>query len=203
MSSSTKAMSALVLASLIAAPSAAQGVRAQLGVAGSLTFPTSFYHADPNGDGFTPALHGLALVDFRLPRTPVGLRLDLSTGHNSANDSLKTKLSAAVGAPSDAKTNLFGGSVDVTYNFQPASTVRGYLLGGIGFYRVKFSVTSSGVTADTSATKFAWNVGAGFTYGTGVIALFLEARYLDVGALETIKPTTLSTATGIRLRIGS
>jgi hypothetical protein len=60
-----------------------------------------------------------------------------------------------------------------------------------------------GVTADTSATKFAWNVGAGFTYGTGVIALFLEARYLDVGALETIKPTTLSTATGIRLRIGS
>ena len=54
--------------------------------------------------------------------------------------------------------------MDVTYNFQPASTVRGYLLGGIGFYRVKFSVTSSGVTADTSATKFAWNVGAGVVF---------------------------------------
>ena len=203
MSSSTRAISALALASLIAAPSAAQGVRAQLGVAGSVTFPTSFYHVDPNGDGFTPALHGFVLVDLKLPNTPVGLRLDLSSGHNSANDSLKSRLSAAVGAPSNGKTNLLGGTVDVTYNLQPASRVRGYLLGGIGFYRVKFSVTSSGVTADTSATKFAWNVGAGFTYGTGVIALFLEARYLDVGAFQTIKPTTLSTAAGIRLRIGS
>jgi len=36
-----------------------------------------------------------------------------------------------------------------------------------------------------------------------VIALFLEARYLDIAALQTIKPTTLSTAAGIRLRIGS
>ena len=68
-------------------------------------------------------------------------------------------------------------------------------------YRVKYSVTSSGVTADTSVTKFAWNVGAGFTYGTGVIALFLEARYLDVGAFNTIKPTTFSIATGTRLQI--
>ncbi len=194
-------MGALAVASLIAAPSAAQGVRAQLGVAGSLTFPTSFYHADPNGDGFTPALHGLAFIDLRLPKTPVGLRLDLSTGHNSANDSLKSKLSAAVGAPSDGKTNLLGGSVDVTYNFQPASRVRGYLLSGIGFYTVKFSVTARGVTADTSATKFAWNIGAGFTYGTGAIALFLEARYLDVGAFNTIKPTTFSIATGTRLQI--
>src|SRR6266568_1518052 len=203
MSSSSRAMRALALASLIAAPSAAQGVRAQLGVAGSVTFPTSFYHVDPNSDGFTPALHGLVLVDLKLPNTPVGLRLDLSSGHNSANDSLKSRLSAAVGAPSDGKTNLLGGTVDVTYNLQPASRLRGYLLGGIGFYRVKFSVTSSGVTVDTSATKFAWNVGAGFTYGTGVIIPFLEARYLDIGALQTIKPTTLSTAAGIRLRIGS
>ena len=203
MSSPTRAMSALALASLIATPSAAQGVRAQLGVAGSVTFPTSFYHVDPNGDGFTPALYGLVLVDLELPKTPVGLRLDLSTGHNSANDSLNSRLSAGVGAPSDGKTNLLGGTVDVTYNLQPASRVRGYLLGGIGFYRVKFSVTSNGVTADTSATKFAWNVGAGFTYGTGVIALFLEARYLDIAAFQTIKPTTLSTAAGIRLRIGS
>src|SRR6266568_473814 len=118
MSSSSRAMRALALASLIAAPSAAQGVRAQLGVAGSVTFPTSFYHVDPNSDGFTPALHGLVLVDLKLPNTPVGLRLDLSSGHNSANDSLKSRLSAAVGAPSDGKTNLLGGTVDVTYNLR-------------------------------------------------------------------------------------
>ncbi len=132
MSSSTRAISALALASLVAVPSAAQGVRAQVGVAGSVTFPTSYYDADPNGDGFTPALYGLVLVDLQLPETPVGLRLDLSTGHNPANDSLKARLSAAVGAPSDGKTNLLGGTVDLTYNLQPASRVRGYLLGGLG-----------------------------------------------------------------------
>lgn len=202
MSWSTRAMSALALASFTAASAATQGVRAQVGVAGSLTFPTSFYHAETTGDGFTPAVYGLALVDLKLPNTPVGIRLDVSTGHNSANDSLKSHLSAAVGAPTDGKTTLLGGSVDVTYNFQRASAVRGYLLAGIGLYHVKFSVTSGGATADTSATKFAWNVGAGVTYGAGVVVPFVEARYLDVGAFEGLKPTTLSTTTGIRLRIG-
>jgi len=151
MSSPARAAFVSVLAALGAtAAAAAQGVRVHLGVGGSVAFPTSFYHADPNGDGFTTALQGVALVDFRRPNTPVGLRVDVTTGRNSANDSLKQRITAAVGAPSDGKTRLFGGNVDVTYNFQPASAVRGYLLGGIGLYGVKFSVTSSGVTADTS-----------------------------------------------------
>jgi opacity protein-like surface antigen len=180
----------------------AQGVRVQFGAGGSLTFPTSFYHADPAGDGFTSALHGVALVDFKRPNAPVGFRVDVTTGHNSANDSLKAHATATVGAPTDLKTSLFGGNVDLTYNFQPASAVRGYLLGGIGIYGVKLSATSGGTTADTSATKFAWNVGGGFTVGTGVVAVFLEMRYLDVGSFIAVKPTALSTTTGIRLGIG-
>ena len=204
MSRPINAASALVLVALIgSAPLGAQGVRAQLGIGGSFAFPTSFYHAVPDaGDGFNPALHGLALVDLKLPKTPIGVRLDVGTGRNSANDSLKSHLSAAVGAPTDGRTNLFGVIADMTYNLRPASVARGYLLAGIGFYKVKFSVTSNRVTVDSSTTKFAWNVGGGLTVGAGAVAWFLETRYLDVGAFSDIKPTVLATTTGIRLGIG-
>ncbi len=203
MSWSTNAASALALVALIrSAPVAAQSVRAQFGIGGSLAVPTSFYHADPNGDGFTPALHGLAVVDLKLPKSPIGFRLDASTGHNAANDSLKSHLTAAVGAPTDGKTTLVGVIADVTYNLRPASAARGYFLAGMGFYNVKFSITSGGVTADTSVTKFAWNVGAGLTVGARAVTWFLEARYLDVGAFLGLKPTLLETTTGIRLGIG-
>ena len=183
-------------------PLAAQSLGAQFGIAGGLTVPTSFYHADPSGDGFTPGFSGLAVVDLKLPKTPIGVRLDVGTGHNSANDSLKTHLSAAVGAPTDAKIRLTGVLASATYNLQPMSAARGYFLLGIGFYNVKFSATSNGATVDTAATKFAWNVGGGLTVGSGAVAWFLEARYLDVGAFLAVKPTGLVTTTGIRLGIG-
>jgi len=55
---------ALALAALVRpAPVVGQSVRAQFGIGGSVALPTSFYHADPAGDGFIPALHALALVD--------------------------------------------------------------------------------------------------------------------------------------------
>ena len=194
---------ALILACLMFTKGgSAQGVRVQFGAGGSLTFPVGFYHADPAGDGFTSALHGLALVDFKRPNAPVGFRVDVTTGQHSANDSLKAHVTAAVGAPTDIKTNLFGGNVDLTYNFQPASAVRGYLLGGFGLYRVKVIAISGGTSIDTSVTRVAWNVGGGLTMGTGVVAAFLEVRYLDVGSFLAVKPTALSTTTGIRLGIG-
>jgi opacity protein-like surface antigen len=203
MSSSTLAARILVCALVVAPiPVAAQSVHAQLGIGGSFTFPTSFYHADPAGDGFNQAVHGLALIDLKLPKSPIGLRLDVGTGHNPANDSLRAHLTAAVGAPTDGKTTLSGVLLDVTYNLQPKSAARGYLLAGIGLYHVKFSATSSGATVDTSGTKFAWNVGAGLTVGGNVVAWFLEVRHLDVAAFLGIKPTALVTTTGIRLGFG-
>lgn len=204
MSWSRAATIALTLAPLIRSlPLAAQGPRVHIGVAGALWVPTSLYrHADSADDGFSAGLSGLAMVDVKFPRTPVGLRLDLSTGHNSANDSLKSRLSAAVGAPTDAKMTLTGVMANATYNLQPASLARGYFLAGIGFYRVKFSVTS-GSTVDTSATKFAWNVGGGLMVGSGVVGWFIEARYLDVATHVGIKPTGLVTTTGIRVAVGA
>jgi len=91
---------------------------------------------------------------------------------------------------------------NATYNLQPASAARGYFLAGIGFYNVKFSASTSGGSADTSATKFAWNVGGGLTVGRGAVAWFLEARYLNVATFSSVKPTGLMTTTGIRVGVG-
>lgn len=204
MSWSTAPKIALALAAVIRSfPLAAQSPRAEIGIAASLTVPTSFYRAaDSAGDGFSAGFSGMLVVDVKFPKTPIGVRLDLSTGHNSANDSLKNHLSAAVGAPTDARVRLTGGFANVTYNLQPASAARGYFLAGIGFYNVKYSASTTGGTVDTSVTKFAWNVGGGLTVARGAFAWFLEGRYFDVAAFSGLKPTGLVTTTGIRFGFG-
>lgn len=190
MSGAMRAACGLVLASLVAMAVAAQGVRPQFGLGVGATFPIGDYHADANGDGFNPGWQGMALVDFRLPNSGVGIRVDGSYGQNSANDKLNADLTTVVGQPTTAKTKLLGGNVDLTYQFRSSSPVKLYVLGGVGVYNVRLSVTSNGVTADTSETKFAWNAGAGFTYGLGGVALFLEARYFDVAKVFNVAKTS-------------
>ena len=86
-------------------------------------------------------MHGLALVDFKRPNAPVGFRVDVTTGQHSANDSLKAHVTAAVGAPTDIKTNLFGGNVDLTV---PTSSESNSV-------EEKYSSASSSKPANTSA----------------------------------------------------
>ncbi len=201
MASSRKAGSVLVVTSLVAtATVAAQGTaRPQFGVAGSLTVSTGDYHRDPSGDGFNRGWQGMAFVAFRPPRWPVGLRVDGTYGENSANDQLKTALTASLGPPSDEKTKLLGANADLTYQLRSASRVEPYVLGGIGIYHVTIAVASGGSTADNSDTRFAWNLGGGVNCGFGGFAQFLEARYVAVRAVPGFPETTfLALSVGIR-----
>ena len=191
MSSGTRAACGLVLASMFAASAAAgQGARVQFGVGASLTVPLGDFHADASGDGFKAGWQGLALVDVQPLKSPVGFRVDFDYGENSSNDKFNADLSAVVGAPTTAKVKLLGGTADVTYHFKASSGgMAGYLLGGLGVYNIKLAVTSGGVTADSSETKFSWNVGAGLSFAVGSAAVFFESRYVDVaksfGAAKT------------------
>ena len=200
MSSSRKAGGILVVASLVATASvAAQGVRPQFSVAGSLTVSTGDYHRDPSGAGFNPGWQGMAFVAFRPPRWPIGLRVDGTYGENSANHQLKTALTASLGQPSDEKTKLLGAKADVTYELRSASRVKPYVLGGIGIYHVTIALASGDTTADNSDTRFAWNLGGGVNYGFGGFAQFLEARYVAVRAVPGFPETTfLALSVGIR-----
>jgi len=202
MSSAARAAYVSVLASLVAlATVGAQGTGVQFGLGASLTVPTGNYHSDENGDGFNVGWQGTALVAFKLSRSPVGFRVDGVYGENGANDQLNSELSAAVGAPTTGKTKLLGGNLDVTYTFRPSSGgLQGYVLTGIGFCNVKFSAKSGNVTADTSRTKFAWNVGGGMAYRVGgITSLFFEFRYFEPGEFLSYKTTRFPITGGIRL----
>ncbi len=183
MSTAMRTISGAVFASLVAMTTAvAQHTRPSYGIGAGLTVPTGDFHADANGDGYNAGWQGTALVEFKLPQTAIGVRLDGSYSENSANDKLKSDISALVGAPSDSKTKTLGGSVDLTYEFPSSSPAKAYVLAGIGMYNFKVSVTSGNVTADTSKTRFAWNTGAGLNYGVGGAALFVEVRFFDISA---------------------
>jgi opacity protein-like surface antigen len=177
-----------------------QGARVRFGVGGSLTVPLGDFHADASGDGFKAGWQGLALVDVQPRTSPVGFRLDFSFGENSSNDQLNADLTAAVGAPTTAKIKLLGGTADVAYHFKPSTGgLAGYMLGGLGLYNVKLAVTSQGVTADSSETKFSWNVGAGLSFAVGGAAVFFEARYLDVAkSFDAAKTSYVPITVGVR-----
>ena len=191
MSRSTRVVAALVLVCLAATAAVGAQGRAQFGVGGSVTFPTGEFHADQNGDGFNAGWQGMALLDFQSSRSPLGFQLDGGYSENAANSQFRADLSAAVGQPSDAKIKMLGGNVDLTYHFRGAARVRAktYVLGGIGLCRVTLSVSSGGITADTTETKFAWNVGWGATFPGRAAALFVEVRYVHVAAISGVPST--------------
>jgi len=199
MSSSSRAARAVVVASFAAASVAAQGVHPQFGLGGGLMAPVGDYHATASGQGFNTAWHGLALLAFKLPALPVGFRIDVTYGANSANDRLKDTLSAALGQPTDEKTKLAGASVNVTYPASSSAPVRPYAIGGVGLYHTTISTSTSASTADRAATKLAWNLGGGLAFGLRGVTLFFEARYVNVAAVAGFPRTTfLPFTTGIR-----
>ena len=200
MSRSAITARALLLACTVGtATAAAQLVTPYYGVGFGATIPTGDFHADVNGDGYNVGWHGLALVGFNLPKLPVGFRVEGAYIHNSANDKLKAAITAFTGAPGDSKTELLGGNVDVTCQFEISSPANVYVLGGIGLEKVRVSVTSGGVTKDTHETRFAWNAGGGLTYGIGGAALFLEARAFKFADPSEMKIAFFSITAGIRL----
>ena len=194
-----KAARAVMVASLTAGAAAAQGVHPRFGLGGGLTAPVGDYHSTAGGQGFSAAWHGLALLAFKLPALPVGFRIDVTYGANSANDSLKAQLTTQLGEPTDEKTKLAGVSVNVTYSASSSAPVRPYAIGGVGLYHTTISTSTSASTADRAATKLAWNLGGGLAFGLRGVTLFFEARYVNVAAVAGFPRTTfLPFTTGIR-----
>ncbi|HKA37837.1 MAG TPA: hypothetical protein VKH43_13520 [Thermoanaerobaculia bacterium] len=56
-----------------------------------------------------------------------------------------------------------------------------YLIGGGGYYRVKFSATRQAGEIENTQDKFGWNAGIGFAFGAGPTgAFFIEGRYVKI-----------------------
>jgi outer membrane protein with beta-barrel domain len=196
---STRAAGAVVFASVAAVTLTAQGVRPQFGIGAGLMVPVGDYHATASGQGFKTAWQGLALFAFKLPSLPVGFRVDVTYGANSANDRLKADLTTALGQPTDEQAKLVGATLNVTYPASSPARVKPYLVGGIGVYHATISVSQTNATTHNSKTKLAGNLGGGIVYGLPGVALFLEARYVNVAPVSGFPRTTfVPITTGVR-----
>jgi hypothetical protein len=144
-----------------------EGIR--FGVGGGLTLPMGNY-ADFDKAGW----HVMGLIQFPISQSPVHARFDAMYGQTSHD----------VGS---GNTTLTGATGDLLYHLgNRASTVRPYVLGGLGFYNVD--------VAGTSESKLAFGLGGGILFSIGTMHAFLEGRYMSVqtsGSSLTFLPVSL------------
>jgi opacity protein-like surface antigen len=162
---------------------AAQSVR--FGLGGGLILPMSDYkNLDKTG------WHGLALVEFAVPMSPVSVRADVMYGQTSHKDT--------VGGAVAGNTKLIGGTADLVWHISGlVPGFKPYLLGGVGMYNVKAEYPPA---ASTSATKFTWGLGVGASVGVGPVHGFVEGRYMSVqGSAAALKfiPVTVGLQFGM------
>ena len=174
------------------ASATAQGIRPHFGVGGGVTLPTGDHHGDSLGVGFNNGWQAMALVDFALPRSPIGIRVDGTYSVNSTNTSNTV--------PNRAQTRLLGGSLDLTYVLQTSTPVKPYVLTGAGLYHVRAFTPGGGSGSDTSATKLSWNAGGGVRYGVRGASLFFEARYSSMARWLNAYATEGFYQPGVRVR---
>jgi hypothetical protein len=135
--------------------------RANFGIGGGVTFPTGNFK-----NAFKTGWNAQAMVGFALPSLPIELRVDGQYNQNS--------LKAGLGS---GKAKTFGALGSGVYHFgESTMPFRPYVIGGLGFYNVKFS----GAAGSSSETKFALGGGLGANFGVGTVHAFVEGRYISV-----------------------
>lgn len=137
---------------------AAQAQGLSFGVGGGLVVPSGTL-ADAYGTGWS----GSALVRVQPPVSPVGFQVD----------AFYTRFGLDGGI--DGHSRLLGGTANAVFAFPGASMARPYLIGGLGLYNGKTTIT--GVGSSDASTKFGLNAGAGFNFGMGKAQLFAEGRF--------------------------
>lgn len=183
MKSMIRGAAALGLAVILSAQVAqAQGM--SFGVGGGVVVPTGTL-SDGNGTGWS----GTALLRVQPPASPIGLQLD----------AFYTRFSLAGGI--DGHSRMIGGTADAVYAFPGVSMARPYLIGGLGLYNGKTTIT--GLGSSNAATKFGLNAGAGFNFGVGKAQLFAEGRFHAM-LKSVVDPSTGAEKTGymIPLTVG-
>lgn len=159
---------------------------ARFGLGGGLIAPLSTYK-----DSDKPGWLAAANVEFSIPLSPVGVRVDGLYG--------ETKHKDISGSPVDGKTRLIGGLASVVWNIPvPAPIVKPYALAGGGFYNVKITNPNGLLAVNTSESKFAYGVGAGVKVGVGSARFFAEGRYVSVrtNPHTTLIPLTVGVTFG-------
>lgn len=145
---------ALVAASLLG-PIVAQAQKpVTVAVAAGFSVPTSDL-SDTHDAGWNASV----ALGFNMPVSNLGFRFE--GFYNEFGG--KTR-----GLVTQLDLRIAGGTADVTYALG-GSTIRPYLIGGVGAYNSKFK-------GGSSDTNFGINAGGGFKFALGTLSTFAEAR---------------------------
>ncbi len=130
-----------------------------LGVGGGVAVPTGTM-----ADGVETGWNGTVVARVKPAMSPLGLQVD----------GFYNRFGLAGGV--DGHSRMIGATANAVYAFPSAAVARPYLLGGVGLYNGKATVT--GLGSSESQTKFGLNAGAGFDLAFGgSTRLFAEGRF--------------------------
>jgi opacity protein-like surface antigen len=160
--------------------SASQPVKfsAALGVA----LPQSDY-----ADGVGTGLHIEGMASKRLSASPAFLRGELGYAHFGEKDN------------SGVTSNQVAAALDLGYNFVASSSVKPYVLGGLGAYRTSISqdLGTGNATVNDNTTNLGFNAGVGMRFKMAGHVAYVEGRYVDQGNWNGAKIATLPIAFGL------
>jgi opacity protein-like surface antigen len=152
----------LALLSVVGAtPAAAQ---LSFGLGGGATIPSGSV-SDRQNTGY----NGLATLQIGMPLMPVVFRID--AGYNGFGG--KNFRDALGQAQEGTDARIISGTANLIWNLLPASPIKPYAIGGVGYYDTKFDGTES-------SREFGWNAGGGLKVSLTGAALFVEARVHNV-----------------------
>ena len=151
---------ALSLAAALSTSALQAQSKLTFGAGAGLTLPMGDF-----GDAAKLGWHGLALVGYSPSASPVGFRGEFFYGQNNTDGI-------------DGSFKLAGAMASVTYDFPSKSSIRPYVLGGIGMVNAKVEIDGFG---SDSETKLAAAGGGGIKFRAGSNAnFFVEGRFVNV-----------------------
>lgn len=155
-----KGLAVLAAGALVGAPLAAQQRGAfEIGAGGGVVAPTGSYN-----DAFDYGWNGVVGLAYALPSVPIVLQLDLATARFTDD------------TPLDIKENMYYGTANLMYRFNPGGTVlHPYVIGGTGIYQI--DPAGADEVGAPSHTRFGVNAGAGLELRPSELGFFVEARY--------------------------
>jgi opacity protein-like surface antigen len=128
------------------------------------------------------------------PAVPVGdFGKGSSTGFQAGVELGFTPATLPIGIRIDGDFNHFGfeggggnnriisGTANAVFSL-PAAAISPYLIGGLGMFNGKTTISAGGVNASGSSTEFGFQVGGGLRFALAGLATAIEAKYVTVNA---------------------
>jgi hypothetical protein len=138
-------------------------------------------------DGVGTGLHIEGMASKSLSASPAFLRGELGYAHFGEKDN------------SGVTSNQLAAALDLGYNFVSSSSVKPYVLGGLGAYRTSMSMDlgSGNATVNDNKTNLGFNAGVGMRFKMAGHVAYVEGRYVDQGNWNGAKIATLPIAFGL------